>query len=382
MGTTSLDSAVCCVCSRQYLPQALTMVWSLRQHSNRFSYHLFLSDITKNNGNGLIDKYPEIDFNFIDQFANGKILDNALMLTDLEFNTSLKAVALSNILKRYGRKTFYCDSDLYFLAEPLVAINRLDENRIILTPHQIAPVSDESDFQMSRTGVFNSGFIAMANDEGIAAADWLSHKTSDYCLLEPEEGLFVDQKWLDLVPALFDGVCILRDPGYNIAYWNIESLRSIESLVFLHLSGFDLNMKLEQGNLLSKFSALTIDSPMVERLRPYLDTYNRILEEVRLSTMGTSISFIESNYKIKIPPLARRYSVKSNSFKIVDGEVKKYSRANDQDFTYIRLYRSNHRLLRYTRILGEFFCWLGMARLLDGFISMFRILGRRNSWMR
>ena len=30
-----------------------------------------------------------------------------------------------------------------------------------------------------------------------------------------------DQRWLDLVPALFDDVHIVRDPGCNVAYWNL-----------------------------------------------------------------------------------------------------------------------------------------------------------------
>ncbi|MCR5877541.1 hypothetical protein [Phenylobacterium sp. J367] len=36
-------------------------------------------------------------------------------------------------------------------------------------------------------------------------------------------GLFVDQRWCDHVPALFDKVKVLRDPGYNVASWNIST---------------------------------------------------------------------------------------------------------------------------------------------------------------
>ena len=39
--------------------------------------------------------------------------------------------------------------------------------------------------------------------------------------------MFTDQKWCDLVPAYFDNVKIVRDPGYNVASWNI-SQRKIE----------------------------------------------------------------------------------------------------------------------------------------------------------
>ena len=36
-------------------------------------------------------------------------------------------------------------------------------------------------------------------------------------------GLFVDQRWCDHVPALFDKVKVVRDPGYNVASWNLST---------------------------------------------------------------------------------------------------------------------------------------------------------------
>jgi hypothetical protein len=52
-----------------------------------------------------------------------------------------------------------------------------------------------------------------------------------------------------MVPALFDDVAILRNPGYNVAYWNMPSrplslvegkwFAGGEPLVFFHFSGFD-----------------------------------------------------------------------------------------------------------------------------------------------
>ena len=65
-------------------------------------------------------------------------------------------------------------------------------------------------------------------------------------------GLFVDQRWLDLVPGMFDGVRILRDPSFNAAYWNIPT-RTLtrdpdgriqvdgDPLRFFHFSGVDVH---------------------------------------------------------------------------------------------------------------------------------------------
>ena len=62
------------------------------------------------------------------------------------------------------------------------------------------------------------------------------------------QGLFVDQRWIDFVPAYFDHT-VLLDEGYNVAYWNLferEFKRGADGyevngrpLRFYHYSGFD-----------------------------------------------------------------------------------------------------------------------------------------------
>ncbi|MCA6279404.1 MAG: hypothetical protein IM648_01595, partial [Phenylobacterium sp.] len=43
-----------------------------------------------------------------------------------------------------------------------------------------------------------------------------------FCYDDIPNGLFVDQRWCDHVPALFDRVKVIRDPGYNVASWNLS----------------------------------------------------------------------------------------------------------------------------------------------------------------
>ena len=63
-------------------------------------------------------------------------------------------------------------------------------------------------------------------------------------------GYFVDQRWFDLVPSIFDRTSVLRDPGANVAYWNLHERTLSRSpdgswlvngtpLRFFHFSGFD-----------------------------------------------------------------------------------------------------------------------------------------------
>src|SRR5690606_8750999 len=75
-------------------------------------------------------------------------------------------------------------------------------------------------------GVFNLGFVAVSNDsEGLRFASWWAERLFDWCHDRLDIGIFVDQKWCNLVPCFFDNVKISRDPGYNVASWNLSQRR-------------------------------------------------------------------------------------------------------------------------------------------------------------
>lgn len=101
-----------------------------------------------------------------------------------------------------------------------------------------------------RAGAYNLGFLALGNTpESNAFIKWWEDKLEYGAVSDPARGLFTDQKWIDLAPGMFGGFAILRDAGYNAAYWNLPH-RSITfknnqwfandvPLRFFHFSGFD-----------------------------------------------------------------------------------------------------------------------------------------------
>lgn len=122
----------------------------------------------------------------------------------------------------------YLDPDTAVFAplDPLLA--RLETAQIVLTPHLAAPEAERGgvlDNEMSalRTGIYNLGFVAIRTDgEGARFAAWWASRLLARCFDEIPLGVFTDQRWCDQVPVLFDGVFILRDPGFNVASWNIS----------------------------------------------------------------------------------------------------------------------------------------------------------------
>lgn len=125
----------------------------------------------------------------------------------------------------------YLDPDTALLGslEPLEVL--LQEHDILLTPHLIDPNDDpvailDNDISTLRTGIYNLGFVAIRTEgEGARFAKWWNDRLLSYCYDDIPQGLFVDQRWCDHVPALFDKVKVLRDPGYNVASWNLSQRR-------------------------------------------------------------------------------------------------------------------------------------------------------------
>ncbi len=100
-------------------------------------------------------------------------------------------------------------------------------------------------------GIYNLGFLAVRRSkEGLVFLQWWRDRLIDYCYDDIPSGLFTDQRWIDLAPAMFEDVYILRDKAYNVAPWNISQRQVSKNengdflvegkpVMFYHFSGFD-----------------------------------------------------------------------------------------------------------------------------------------------
>lgn len=174
--------------------------------------------------------------------------------TILELNTAVKPFALKHLLLNEKiDKLTYIDPDI-IIANPLKKVwDGLDDHIVVLTPHMREPFNDNdnpSEVGILQSGTYNLGFIGLANSkESLKLLDWWLGKLYLDCVVDIPNGLFVDQKWMDLVPAYFEKTLILHDPSYNAAYWNLHE-RDVSKvnnkfyvndipLSFFHFSGYD-----------------------------------------------------------------------------------------------------------------------------------------------
>jgi hypothetical protein len=149
----------------------------------------------------------------------------------VEVSTAVKGPFILQACGSGADAVIYLDPDTALLAslEPLERM--LEEHDILLTPHLVDPNTTaeaiaDNDLSASRTGIFNLGFVAIrTTGEGLRFARWWNDRLLDYCYDDMPNGMFVDQRWCDHVPALFDKVKVVRDPGYNVASWNLSQRR-------------------------------------------------------------------------------------------------------------------------------------------------------------
>lgn len=149
----------------------------------------------------------------------------------VEACTAVKGRALQRILREpYAEKVIYFDPDIAVFNKMDPVLSLLNVNSIILTPHQLDPEdrTDHSAIQDNEIGslmhgAYNLGFISVNQSlEAHRFTNWWADRLEDWCHDRRDIGVFVDQKWCDLIPCFFDDVKVLRDPGYNVASWNLS----------------------------------------------------------------------------------------------------------------------------------------------------------------
>jgi glycosyltransferase involved in cell wall biosynthesis/2-polyprenyl-3-methyl-5-hydroxy-6-metoxy-1,4-benzoquinol methylase len=168
-----------------------------------------------------------------------------------ELATAVKPQLLRRLLDEGRQHVVYLDPDIRIYGSLQDVAVLAAQHGIVLTPHTMRPYpKDERQidgFFVLAAGVYNLGFIGVG-ESARPFLDWWWQATRREALIDVTKMMFTDQRWVDFVPSLFSHY-ILKDPGYNVAYWNLHgrdfSYESGQYLVdgaplrFFHFSGFD-----------------------------------------------------------------------------------------------------------------------------------------------
>ena len=140
-----------------------------------------------------------------------------------ELACALKPHALRRVLDR-SDVAVYLDGDVEVLAPMDELVAEAAAHDVVVVPHVLEPLPRDGllpdEAGLLGAGMYNGGLLACRTSSG-PFLDWWQERLRRHCLNRPELMLHGDQRWLDYVPALFDHH-ILRDPTYDVAYWNLH----------------------------------------------------------------------------------------------------------------------------------------------------------------
>lgn len=267
----------CTIIAKNYVAQARVLARSFEEHhpESRLSV-LVIDDIA-----GYINPDDEPFRLLTPAQINCDVFDVMAARYDvIELSTAVKPWLLRSLLAEGAPAVTYLDPDIRIYD----SLERLDElaraHGVVLTPHNTEPIPDDghrpTQIDILIAGVYNLGYISVgAGEETDGLLKWWSDRLRRDCRVDPVYGYFVDQRWFDLAPGLVSDYAIVREPTYNVAYWNAHSRQVVgdpdsgytvseRPLRFFHFSGFDPS----EPHLLSRHQTrLTLsEHPVLERL--------------------------------------------------------------------------------------------------------------------
>ncbi|MBE9175114.1 hypothetical protein IQ225_06980 [Synechocystis salina LEGE 06155] len=324
------ENIVCTIICQNYIAQARTLFQSLQVNHGRIHFYVLVVDLLDDN-----KMISTNDKNFHVIYLKELRIFNLESFTFkynvTEMCTAVKPYFLSLLVDKFKySKIIYLDPDIYVYQSLNIIYELLNDFSIILTPHlSLSSLPDDgciiSDEFILVSGAYNLGFLALANTQvAHNFLKWWQSKLYDKCVINISHGLFVDQKWIDLVPGMFDDVHILREPGYNVAYWNLHERNLVKVdniwycngklLYFYHFSG----LVIDELELISRHQN-RFDLSNLPNLKLLFDSYKeKLLANNYLETCVTNYVY---NYYSDGSPISQ-YDRKCYYLLGLDGQKK------------------------------------------------------------
>jgi hypothetical protein len=284
--------AIATIVAKNYLAQARTLTDSfLEEHPNGKVYVLLIDRI-ENAFNPNDERYVLFEAEDIEM---EDFWTMTLRYDILELSTAVKPFFLEFLFKHTAhQKICYFDPDIFVYGYMQELWDALDNHAIVLTPHLIAPIDENhtpNEHNMLLTGIYNLGFIGLSrHPDALHLLAWWKAKLRRFCLSRTDKGLFVDQKWIDLIPGYYESIYIMRHAGYNTAYWDLTNRQpkflggkwtvNQVPLRFFHFSGYSP----DRLNSISKYQDRFSFDDLPE-LKPLFDAYAEKMKENEYNTV-------------------------------------------------------------------------------------------------
>lgn len=250
----TMKVAYCTIGCANYLSRIEVLEGSLKRYNPDAEFHILLcehpdicKDISRRTGRSF---YSPQDIGCDDWFQMAFYYDI------IEYNTALKPFFIDRLIQEGFESVFYFDPDIEIFSSLESMEKLIPMFDLVLTPHICHPLPDDNKTprveDIIRAGQFNLGYIGITSSiDAKRLLKWWQGVCIDRCLFYHDHRYFVDQFWADIFPSFVEKTYILRDPAYNMAYWNISQrelkykegkwITDSGELKFFHFSGLAKN---------------------------------------------------------------------------------------------------------------------------------------------
>lgn len=303
------------ICSNNYMPAARVLMNSVAKLHPEFELFIGLADTIVDwdglyEGPATVIEAHTLDIPDFKTFA--------FQYDIMEFNTAIKPFLMEHLLVERGfDRVFYFDPDILLLNRLDLLLEHFDDGAsLLLTPHLHRPAegdADPNDITIMRAGVYNLGFLgASRSAETLDVIRWWMRRLHRTCINAQEQGIFVDQKFMDLAPCFAPNTHIIHNAGMNLAYWNLAQVTfeqhgsswtaDDEPVAFFHFSGFDPR----HPDRLSKHCR-HFRTDIAPALRNLLDHYSELLFDAGYGKVPAALyAYGSFSSGTRIPEHARR----------------------------------------------------------------------------
>lgn len=339
--------AVYTSCALNYYAKARVLADSIRRNSHNTTVTLCLCDALDADSDPLKQGFDRFWTPEDLGYDRGWIFKHNVM----ELCTGVKGRALTRLMEVEEADLYvYLDPDVYVYDDLSWVLDAMGDASIGLVPHILSPEETEigvrmTEMSVTEHGIYNLGHLFVRPDaNGRKLAAWWRARLDAYCYDDKAIGLFTDQRWMDLAPAIFDGVRILRTPNLDVASWNLFG-----RVVASEIQGDETRFTVDGLPLITYHFSGTGPGGVHRRVREIFDPCNGAMAEIE-RRYEDQIAARGQKHLERIPPA---HDVFDNGQKI-PAEARKLYRihadlqqafpdpyATDGDATYLNWLREN-----------------------------------------
>lgn len=256
------------VCTLRQLAQALTLGDAITKLHPETRFCIGLADDAQLLENQSLP-YPVV--------AVAEVIDPATLAelseryTPTEFVAAMKPGLIRAIIAQQPdcQQVIFLDPNAFPYQPFTEVLTELQSAQILLTPHLIAPPADlffPDEKYLQNIGLYSADFLALTrSDETDRMLLWWENRVQTRSQIDFCESLCLDQLWLMHLPALFDGVRVIKKQAWHRAIWNWHEApkNATEPLLWANFKGL---FNRDEGLFIHQSRLKLAQRPDIQRL--------------------------------------------------------------------------------------------------------------------